>query len=80
MYAWLIMICYYRGNGGWDSSNVMVAEESQNGKIVCHSLHLTCFAVLVDVSVVSGPSDFSSVLKKQVCMYIATTVGLVSCL
>ena len=59
MHAHLIMIYYYRGNGGWDSTNV-IAEESQDGHITCRSFHLTCFAVLVDVSGVSRKS------KKQV--------------
>ena len=38
----------------------MIAEESQDGHITCRSFHLTCFAVLVDVSGVSRKS------KKQV--------------
>ena len=44
----LVMILYYSGDGGWDSSNVVVAQESRDGHITCHSFHLTCFVVLVD--------------------------------
>lgn len=38
------------GDGGWDSTNIEVAQKSHDGHITCHSFHLTCFVVLVDVS------------------------------
>ena len=72
MNAQLIMICYYRGNGGWDSTNLVIAEESQDGHITCHSFHLTCFAVLADFSDISEipvVSNISRRLEKQVCAY-----------
>ena len=56
----LVMILYYSGDGGWDSTDVVVAQESRDGHITCHSFHLTCFVVLVDVSGGSDGQVYSS--------------------
>ena len=60
LHTTIVMIFYYSGDGGWDSTEVVVAQESRDGHITCHSSHLTCFIVLVDVSRGSDSQVYTS--------------------
>ena len=55
MHIATVMIPYCSGTSGWDSTDIKVQQESHGGRIMCHSYHLTCFVVLVDVS--GGSND-----------------------
>lgn len=51
---WIIIIvwinCNSAGSGGWSGEGVdFIQEKSTNVSAVCHSYHLTSFAVLVSV-------------------------------
>ena len=51
LYEWCGFIYFYStNNGGWSNKGVeLIKENSTDTSVVCHSYHLTSFAVLVSI-------------------------------